>query len=75
MLDKAMLEAMWESGATAAAEDIGDEIAYDLDYAYEHAEATARQVATAAHLAYADVRELATEWLGGYKDGYADEME
>lgn len=70
-----MLEAMWESGATAAAEDLGDEMAYDLDYANEHAEATAMLIAKSTHLAYADVRELASEWLSGYNDGYADEMQ
>ncbi len=75
MLDKQMLEAMWESGTATAAEDIGDEMPYDLDYAYEHADAIAKQVAHAAHLTYADVRELATEWLGGYKERYADEMQ
>jgi hypothetical protein len=74
MLDRQMLDAMWESGVTAAAEDLADALAYDLDYAHEHAEAAARQVATAAHLAYADVRELASEWVGGYNDGYADEL-
>ncbi len=74
MLDRQMLEAIWESGATVAAEDLGDAMAYDLDYVHEHAEAAARQVATAAHLAYADVRELASEWVGGYNDSYADEL-
>jgi hypothetical protein len=74
MLDRQMLATMWEFGATAAAEDLGDAMAYDLDYAHEQAEAAARQVATAAHLAYADMRELASEWMGGYNDGYADEV-
>jgi hypothetical protein len=75
MLDKQMLTDMWDSGATAAAEDIGNAMAYDPDYAHEHAEALAMQVVNAAHMAYADGRELATEWMDGYKAAYADEME
>jgi len=61
VLDTQMLEAMWESGATAAAEELGEGMTYDLDYANEHADATAMLVAKRTHLAYADVRALATE--------------
>jgi len=75
LLGRQMLTDMWDLGAKAAAEDIGNAMAYDLDYAHEHAEALAMQVVNAAHMAYADGRELATEWMDGYKSAYADEIE
>ena len=42
-------------------EELGEGMTYDLDYANELAEATAMLVAKRTHLAYADVRALATE--------------
>ena len=75
MLVRQMLIDMWDLGAAAAAEDIGNAMAYDPDYAHEHAEALAMQVITAARMSYAVGRELATEWMDGYKSAYADEIE
>ena len=75
MMDRQMLTDMWNSGATAAAEDIADTMAYDPDYAYDHANALALQLVDAAHLSSTDGRDLATEWMDGYQTGYRDEME
>ncbi|HEV8192942.1 MAG TPA: hypothetical protein VGP82_15865 [Ktedonobacterales bacterium] len=75
MLDTQMLAAMWRAGTTAASDDIRDGMAYDQEYALEEAEAVAIVYGKTNHLPESAIRDLASEWLSGYKDAFAGELQ
>jgi hypothetical protein len=68
-----MLRAMRQAGIAAANDDIKDGMAYDADYAHAQADDVATTYGKAEHVPADLVRDLASEWLSGYQDGYASE--
>lgn len=75
MLDAQMLSAFRRTGAIAASDDIKDGMTYDQEYTLEQAEALAAAYGQAEHLSANMVRDLTNEWLSGYQDGYAGELQ
>ena len=75
MLDAQMLSAFRQAGAIAASDDIKDGLTYDQEYIYEQAEAIAAAYGKDEYLSANMVRDLASEWLSGYVDGFASELQ